>query len=74
LLAYCRAPWRLGESRGLDSGAAYLQKLERLYTETAQYARDLERAIAAKDAALAAQPEHPREWFRPRLFRRGDGA
>lgn len=71
LLEYCRAPWRLGESRGLDAGAAYLQKLERLYTETAQYARDLERAIAEKDAALAAHADHPRERFRVRPFRRG---
>ena len=74
LLDYCRAPWRLGEARGSDASAAYLQKLERLYTETAQYARDLERAIAEKDAALAAQPRHPRETFRSRLFRRGEGA
>lgn len=74
LLRYCRDPWRLGDSRGVDEGAAYLQKLERLYTETAQYARDLERAVAEKNAALAAQPAHPREKFRPRLFRRGGGA
>jgi hypothetical protein len=73
LLAYCRAPWRLGAARG-DASVAYLQKLERLYTETAQYARDLERAVAEKDAALAAQPRHPRETFRSRLFRRGQGA
>ena len=53
LLAYCRDPWALGSSRGGDATAAYLHQLERLYSETAQYARRLEDTVARKDQALA---------------------
>lgn len=55
LLAYCRAPWRLGQTRGNDPTQAYIHHLERIYDETAGYARHLERAIAERDAALAAR-------------------
>jgi hypothetical protein len=54
LLAYCRSPWKLGVTRGADAAAGYLHDLERLYTETAQYARHLEQAVAEKDSALSA--------------------
>jgi glycosyltransferase involved in cell wall biosynthesis len=54
LLAYCRGPWRLGVTRGTDPSAGYLHELERLYSETAQYARRLELSIDEKDQALSA--------------------
>ncbi|MEX2315147.1 MAG: glycosyltransferase, partial [Thermomicrobiales bacterium] len=52
LLAYCAKPWKLGTSRGVDTAGAYLHQLERLYSQTAGYARDLERVVSEKDAAL----------------------
>lgn len=57
LVRYCRAPWRLRVSGDGDAQARYLSKLERLYTETAAYAQNLERAIAEKDAVLLRQQE-----------------
>ena len=74
LLAYCRAPWQLGVARGIDAQGNYTRGLEQLYSETAQYARQLERVLAEKDAALqlASAPAEPRR--RPdlgELFRRG---
>ena len=77
LLAYCRAPWRLGMARGNDVAATYVHNLERLYSETAQYARQLERVPAEKDAALqyVATPVEGRR--RPGFggsFRAGAGA
>ena len=70
LLKYCQDPWRMGIRRGLDAEAEYVQKLERLYTETAQYAQDLERAIAEKNRALEgqAQQQHPATPFIARIF------
>ncbi len=53
LLRYCANPWKLGASRGGDSAGAYLHQLERLYSETAGYARHLEQVIGEKDQALA---------------------
>ena len=53
LLAYCSNPWKLGESRGDDTAVAYLHNLERLYSETASYARHLEQVVSQKDWALA---------------------
>lgn len=53
LLAYCAGPWKLGTSRGDDAAAAYLHQLERLYSETADYARRLERVVNEKDRALS---------------------
>ena len=52
LLAYCREPWML-DDRASDPGTTYLRGLERLYTETAEYARRLEATVGAKDQALA---------------------
>lgn len=52
LLRYCADPVHLGERRGDDSGQRYLHHLERLYTETAQYARELERVMAEKNRML----------------------
>jgi glycosyltransferase involved in cell wall biosynthesis len=73
LLAYCRAPWKHGGQRGLDPGAAYLARLERIYTETAQYARHLEAVLAERETALAAPVPPERARKRPdlgALFRR----
>jgi glycosyltransferase involved in cell wall biosynthesis len=53
LLEYCAKPWKLGEGRGADNATAYLHQLERLYSETAGYARRLEEAVAEKDRVLA---------------------
>ncbi|MCO5175830.1 MAG: glycosyltransferase family 4 protein [Thermomicrobiales bacterium] len=55
LLRYCREPWKLSPLRGGDPSADYLAKLERMYSETAQYARKLEAAVAERDTELAAQ-------------------
>jgi len=55
LARYCRDPWKLSPSRGGDPGAEYLARLERLYSETAQYARRLEAAVAERDTELAAR-------------------
>jgi glycosyltransferase involved in cell wall biosynthesis len=52
LLAYCRAPWRLGDARGGTPAERYTHDLERLYAETAQYARHLEAVVSEKDRAL----------------------
>jgi len=52
LLRYCAEPWKLGQSRGGDSAAAYLHQLERMYSETAGYARRLEDAVAEKDRLI----------------------
>ena len=49
LLAYCGAPWK---NRHPDDGDDYVHKLERLYTETAAYARTLEATVEEKNAAL----------------------
>ncbi|CAN5801637.1 hypothetical protein BH23CHL2_BH23CHL2_28970 [soil metagenome] len=65
LLRYCRAPWK---SRPGGNGEDYVHKLERLYTETAGYARALEQAIEEKNRALeAAATSHQPEadpWLR----------
>ena len=53
LLAWCAAPRRIGMTRGQDAAGEYLHGLERMYSETAQYARRLEQVVAEKDAALA---------------------
>jgi glycosyltransferase involved in cell wall biosynthesis len=71
LLAYCRAPWRLGSARGADAAADYTHNLERLYSETAQYARQLERAVADKDAALHDLSRPPKRLDLGALLRRG---
>ncbi|HMM42669.1 MAG TPA: glycosyltransferase family 4 protein [Thermomicrobiales bacterium] len=55
LLRYCRKPWKLSPSRGGDPSAEYLARLERMYSETAQYARHLEAAVAERDMELAAR-------------------
>jgi glycosyltransferase involved in cell wall biosynthesis len=59
LRAYCDDPWRLGTQRDADERAAYVHRLERLYSETAQYARHLEQAIADKDMALRTAAQQP---------------
>lgn len=46
LAAYCAAPWK---SRTGHGHSDYVQRLERLYTETAEYARQLEAALAARE-------------------------
>ncbi|HUG14929.1 MAG TPA: hypothetical protein VMM78_07890 [Thermomicrobiales bacterium] len=53
LLAYCRAPWKLGTRAGRDVSAEYVAGLERMYSETAEYARLLEQAIDEKNKTLA---------------------
>jgi len=58
LLRYCREPWKLSTSRGADPSDEYLARLERLYSETAQYARKLETVVADRDKELAARRKH----------------
>lgn len=57
LAHYCREPWKPSPSRGGDQAAEYLARLERLYSDTAQYARRLETAVAERNAELAARRE-----------------
>ncbi len=54
LLRYCALPWK--NAPGSEANA-YVGKLERLYTETADYARSLETAIEAKNAELMWRKE-----------------
>ncbi len=51
LRAYCAEPWsnRLPDEPSED----YVRKLERLYTETAGYARELESAVSERDRAIS---------------------
>ena len=54
LLRYCLAPWK--NPQATDSNE-YVHKLERLYTETADYARALETVIEEKNRALESIPQ-----------------
>jgi glycosyltransferase involved in cell wall biosynthesis len=54
LLAYCAAPRRGGSARGTSPVDQYIHRLERTYTETANYARDLEHSIAEHRRVLDA--------------------
>lgn len=49
LLRYCADPWKNAPE---SDAADYVHKLERLYTETADYAQRLEQAIEAKNTEL----------------------
>jgi glycosyltransferase involved in cell wall biosynthesis len=55
LLSWCAQPPTSGNAHGADPRDDYLHRLERTYSETADYARHLERTIADKDRQLAAQ-------------------
>ena len=59
LLEYCRQPRIIDERRGVDPSAEYIHRLERTYTETAEYARHLESVIeeqsARRDAGTGAR-------------------
>lgn len=46
LAEFCQSPQRISQERGINPERAYLHKLERLYTETAGYARHLEQTLA----------------------------
>ncbi len=54
LLAWCRRPIKIAD-RGEDPRDKYVHDLERIYSETAEYARRLERVIAEKDKQIQAQ-------------------
>lgn len=58
LVRYCRHPQAISPRRGTTAEREYIHKLERLYTETADYARHLESVIAATPAQ---QPSLPRK-------------
>jgi glycosyltransferase involved in cell wall biosynthesis len=60
LLTFCREPWKLGARRDASPQAAYLARLERLYSDTAQYARHLEQVLAEREKQLAA-PHSPEQ-------------
>lgn len=77
LLRYCSSPWRIGTRAGRDARDDYVSGLERMYTETASYARHLEAVIEEKNKALAASAVPLRERKRPdlgSLFRRDRNA
>ena len=74
LARYCASPDRATESRPELPGQRYLHDLERLYSETAQYARDLEAAVEARNreiAELATSRRLPGERMIRRLRRHG---
>ena len=56
LLGYCRQPWK---NPPVGTSSDYIHKLERLYTETADYARSLEQVVTEKNEALEALPPVP---------------
>ncbi|MEZ4568986.1 MAG: glycosyltransferase family 4 protein [Thermomicrobiales bacterium] len=58
LLRYCSAPWK--NRPGADT-EDYVHKLERLYAETAEYARSLEQAIEEKNHALEELERLPQQ-------------
>jgi hypothetical protein len=55
LLGWCAQPVRSGSSHAADPRDEYIHRLERTYSETADYSRRLERVIADKDRQLAEQ-------------------
>jgi hypothetical protein len=55
LLHWCAQPVRSGSPHDADPRDEYIHRLERTYSETADYTRHLERAIADKDRQLAEQ-------------------
>ncbi|HEX7103219.1 MAG TPA: glycosyltransferase family 4 protein [Nitrolancea sp.] len=55
LLRWCAQPVRSESPHAADPRDEYIHRLERTYSETADYSRHLERAIADKDRQLAAQ-------------------
>jgi glycosyltransferase involved in cell wall biosynthesis len=58
LVNYCRDPFPVASSKGSDPASDYLHKLERTYSETAEYARHLEAVIAEQQAALESGIGH----------------
>jgi glycosyltransferase involved in cell wall biosynthesis len=52
LRAWCRHPQHVGQTKGTDPAASYVHHMERMYSETAEYARHLERVVAQQQAAL----------------------
>lgn len=55
LLRWCAQPIRSSPTHGADPRGEYVHRLERTYSETADYARHLERTIAEKERQLAEQ-------------------
>jgi glycosyltransferase involved in cell wall biosynthesis len=55
LLRWCVQPVRSRSSHAADPRDEYIHRLERTYSETADYSRRLERVIADKDRQLAEQ-------------------
>ncbi len=54
LVNWCHKPVKLG-SRGENPNDRYVHDLERTYSETAEYARHLERVVAEKDREIQSQ-------------------
>lgn len=55
LVRRCLEPVKVADLSGRSPAEAYVHDLERMYTETARYARELEAAVAQKNQALEAQ-------------------
>ena len=55
LLRWCANPLSLNTVRIEDPRDAYLNRLERIYSETAEYARHLEHVVVEKDHQIASQ-------------------
>ena len=58
LLSYCRQPDRVSSTRPVTPQDEYIHRLERHYTETAEYARHLERVLATQQAGIEASLSH----------------
>jgi glycosyltransferase involved in cell wall biosynthesis len=70
LVAYCVQPRRGGSARGSSPTEKYIHHLERTYTDTANYARDLERSIAEHQRILRAPVTGYARWKLGELARR----
>lgn len=55
LVRWCNQPEKFGEQHRGDPRDEYTHVLERIYSETAEYARRLERVVSEKDRQLASQ-------------------
>ena len=55
LLRWCANPLRIDTVRSEDPRDEYVHRLERIYSETAEYARHLEHVIAQKERQIASQ-------------------
>lgn len=71
LLRFCADPWRPAEGRTTDPSHSYVHDLERMYAETAGYARHLEAAVDERDRQLHQRARGPGRRMLDRLRNHG---